>query len=89
MERTRCGSCRNPIKAHQLASGPSPADRSFHLDCWLTARAAALEEAAQRQRAYEELIVEQGLVGLLSPYVCVFPAPHEAGPVRPATHALV
>ncbi|MGZ5417168.1 MAG: hypothetical protein ACXWDI_08320 [Nocardioides sp.] len=34
MERPRCVHCRNPIKEHQAAVGPTEGDRSFHADCW-------------------------------------------------------
>lgn len=70
MERTRCTLCRNPIKSHQVAAGP---DSSYHEDCWPVAAEAAARSSADQQSAYRKRIGEEGLAGLLSPYLSVFP----------------
>ena len=42
MERPRCVHCRNPIKDHQAAVGPTEGDRTFHEDCWTAAHPDAV-----------------------------------------------
>lgn len=84
MERVRCTQCRNPIKPHQTAAGP---DGTFHEDCFVVARREQAASAVETQLEYQRLIAEQGLVGLLSPYVCVFPAEQTGFAVKPAQPA--
>jgi hypothetical protein len=74
VERPRCVHCRNPIKEHQVAVGPTEGDRSFHEDCWNAARPAVIAEQADQQRDYERRIASEGLAALLSPYVKGLPA---------------
>lgn len=80
MERTRCTLCRNPIKPHQAAAGP---DSSYHEDCWPVAVEAASRSSADQQSAYRKRIGEEGLAGLLSPYLSVFPPQQSTFTVKP------
>lgn len=80
VERIRCTLCRNPIKSHQVAAGP---DSSYHEDCWPAAAEAAARSSADQQSAYRKRIGEEGLAGLLSPYISVFPPQQSTFAVKP------
>lgn len=73
MDRPRCVACRNPIKEHQPAVGPTPGERTFHEDCWNLAQTRAVEGRQEEQRDYESRIASDGLAALLSPYVSTMP----------------
>lgn len=75
MERARCGYCRNPVKPHQTSVGE--ADQVFHEDCWPLHQQRGAS-GADLQQEYLRRIAEEGLAGLLSPYVSVFPAQRHA-----------
>jgi hypothetical protein len=79
VERTRCALCRNPIKEHQPAVGPETGTHSFHADCWNDAQSQDREASLAQQRDYERRIETEGLAGLLSPYVSIFPEQRAAG----------
>jgi hypothetical protein len=84
VERLRCAYCRNPIKEHQPAVGSttgSPGAYSFHADCWNDAQVEDREASIAQQRDYERRIEAEGLAGVLSPYVHIFPEQREAAPV--------
>lgn len=74
MEHPRCVHCRNPIKEHHVAVGPTEGDRSFHEDCWTAARPVVVAQQAEQQADYERRIASEGLAALLSPYVKGLPA---------------
>jgi hypothetical protein len=77
VERPRCNHCRNPIKDHHVAVGPTTGDRSYHEDCWREAGPQVAAAQLEEQRAYQERIASGGLAALLSPYVSVLP--HQRG----------
>lgn len=79
VERTRCTLCRNPIKPHQAAAGPA---QSYHADCWPAAE-AIVSSPADQQQDYRRKIGEQGLAGLLAPYLSVFPPQQQTFTVKP------
>jgi hypothetical protein len=77
VDRPRCLHCRNPIKEHQPATGPTEGDRSYHEDCWPQAQLDASEPTCARQEEYQRQVASDGLAALLSPYVSVFPGQRE------------
>ncbi|MGZ6826324.1 MAG: hypothetical protein ACXVGH_05985 [Mycobacteriales bacterium] len=62
METSRCTNCRNPIKAHHRSIEQPRTGGVFHDDCWDSALAVL-------QQDYLRRIGEDGVEGLLSPYV--------------------
>jgi hypothetical protein len=77
VDRPRCLHCRNPIKDHQPATGPTEGDRSYHEDCWRQAQLPQSGADASHQEEYRRRVAAEGLVALLSPYVSAFPSQRE------------
>ena len=66
MDNPRCTNCRNPIKArHRFVEHPRTG-HVFHDDCWDNAFDAI-------QTDYLRRIEDEGLEGLLAPYVVTLP----------------
>lgn len=59
----RCTECRNPVKTHHARKQHPRTGEVFHQDCWESTQGAI-------QQNYLKKIGEDGLEGLLSPYVC-------------------
>jgi hypothetical protein len=84
VERPRCVHCRNPIKDHHVAVGPTDTDRSYHEDCWKEASPEAVAAQEDKQREYEQRIASGGLAALLSPYVSTLPHQRDTSEAVPA-----
>jgi hypothetical protein len=77
MNESRCTSCRNRIKSHHQVVVQPSTGLVFHDDCW-----SSFNEVIQDE--YRRRIGDEGLEGLLSPYVVRLLPPVEVRAEVPA-----